>query len=520
MTEERDEGRQMRNRLASGALVIKNAAITIGAQALMVVIGLMAVPILIDRLGTARFGILTLAWVIIGYANVFDLGLGRALTKLTAERLGSGKVDEIPRLFWTAVFLLTLLGIFAGALIVGLSTPLAYDWLEIPEHLRGEARATFILLGCTVPLVLVSAALRGSLEARQRFDLTNAVAVPLSTLSYFGPVVMSFFTDDLTIAVSAVAASRVIATAVNLFLCLRVDPSLKRDRQVDRKLAVPLLRFGGWVTLAAIVTPMMLTFDRFIIGALVSATAVAYYATPYEVSKQMLLISGAFNAVLFPGFAANVKEDPEQTHQLFSRGARAVYVGLFPITLIVSVLAEEILALWINQEFATNGGPVLTLLAASMLVNGLAFVAYALIQSIRPDLIAKIACVELPLYLGTFWLLLSAYGIRGAAIAFALRVVADTAALYWFTNRLKLVPASILLSIVRLVSIGVATIAVGVVLPSTALQVAYVAAVLVAFAPVAWRRILSDQERDRVRERVAAARASLRARRGATSETV
>ena len=46
-------------------------------------------PILVDGLGTARFGVLTLAWAVIGYAQVFDLGIGRALTKLTAERIGS-----------------------------------------------------------------------------------------------------------------------------------------------------------------------------------------------------------------------------------------------------------------------------------------------------------------------------------------------------------------------------------------------------------------------------------------------
>jgi len=32
-----------------------------------------------------------------------------------------------------------------------------------------------------------------------------------------------------------------------------------------------------------VVSPLLVTFDRFLIGALVSVTAVAYYATPFEV---------------------------------------------------------------------------------------------------------------------------------------------------------------------------------------------------------------------------------------------
>ena len=48
-------------------------------------VALVAIPILVDGLGTARFGILTLAWMVVGYFSLFDLGLGRALTKLTAK---------------------------------------------------------------------------------------------------------------------------------------------------------------------------------------------------------------------------------------------------------------------------------------------------------------------------------------------------------------------------------------------------------------------------------------------------
>ena len=58
--------------------------------------GLVAIPLLIEAMGTPRFGILSLAWVIVGYFSFFDLGLGRAMTHLIAQKTGSGQESEIP----------------------------------------------------------------------------------------------------------------------------------------------------------------------------------------------------------------------------------------------------------------------------------------------------------------------------------------------------------------------------------------------------------------------------------------
>lgn len=515
MSEPRDSGKAMRARLSGGMLIVKNTAIQIFAQGLIAIIALVAVPVLVDKLGTARFGILSLTWVVIGYASLLDLGLGRALTKLTAERLGRGEGRETPHLFWTAILLLGGIGVLSGAIIAASSGWLTSDVFTIEADLTSEAHATFILVACTVPFVLCSTALRGSLEAHQRFDLTNAAAVPLSLLSYLGPVVIALFTTNLAVVVSAVCLSRVAGTAVFLYLCLRVDPGLRTKPSFDRRLVGTLLRFGGWVTVAAIVTGVMLSLDRLIIGAAVSASAVAWYATSYEGAKQMLLVSTAFSSVLFPGFAANVHLDRERTELLFSRGARATFVGLFPLALIASVLAHQILELWINAEFAREGGPVLQLLAIGVLINGLAFVAYALIQSTRPDVIAKLVLAELPLYLGLLWLLLETTGITGAAIASCLRAAGDTSALYFLTNRLGLVRAPILFAVARMTVFGIAVIGLGALLPNAALRIAYVVVVIAAFLPIAWRRILADPERERITERLGRLRESLRAKRSA-----
>ena len=41
-------------------------------------VALATIPALVRRLGTDRFGILTIGWAVLGYFSLFDLGLGRA----------------------------------------------------------------------------------------------------------------------------------------------------------------------------------------------------------------------------------------------------------------------------------------------------------------------------------------------------------------------------------------------------------------------------------------------------------
>jgi len=101
------------------------------------VLALITIPQLVEVLGAARFGVLTLVWMVVGY-GVFDMGLGRSLTKLVAERIDTEKQGEIPFLVWAALFMMVALGLI-GALIIALCAPwFVSSILKIPAELTAE----------------------------------------------------------------------------------------------------------------------------------------------------------------------------------------------------------------------------------------------------------------------------------------------------------------------------------------------------------------------------------------------
>lgn len=423
--------------LLSGRLLAKNTLWNLLGQGAPLLAAIFAIPALIERMGTDRFGILTLAWMVIGYFSLFDLGLGRALTKLVADKIGAGQEQEVPGLAWTALGFMLLLSL-VGVLVVCLLAPwLVNRALKIPPELQAETLRAFYWLGCSIPLVISTAGLRGLLEAFQRFGLANAVRIPMGLFTFLGPLLVLPFSRSLSAVVAVLVMGRAVAWVVHLLLCLQVVPGLRRKISFAPAEIKPLLAFGGWMSVTNVVGPLMVYLDRFLIGAVLSVAAVAYYATPYEIITKLWILPGALLGVLFPAFAASLVQDRDRTATLFRQGVNSMFLALFPLTLLTVVFAREGLTLWLGTEFADNSTFVLQWLAIGVFINCLAQISFALIQSAgRPDFTAKLHLVELPFYLLLLWFAMGQYGLKGAAITWVVRILVDMFALNFGVKRI------------------------------------------------------------------------------------
>lgn len=489
--------------LTRGGLLARNTIWNLIGQGAPLLVALFAIPVLIRGLGTARFGVLTLAWMVVGYFSLFDLGLGRALTKLVAEKLGEGKENEVPALVWTALALMALLGVAGIAVAAGLCPWMVHGVLKIPAGLQTETLKTFYLLAVSIPIIISTAGLRGVLEAYQRFDLANAVRVPLGMFTFLGPLAVLPFSNSLFPVVAALVAGRLLAWGVHFLLCLRVVPALRYNMRVERAMVRPLLSFGSWMTVSNIVGPLMVYFDRFLIGAMLSITAVAYYATPYEVVTKLWLIPGALVGVLFPAFSTTLVEDRDHTARLFCRGVNYIFLALFPLALMIVTLAHEGLNLWLGAEFAQHSALVLQWLAVGVFVNSLAQIPFALVQGAgRPDITAKLHLAQLPFYFLALWWLINVYGIKGVAIAWTARVAVDTVALFAVARWLLPATAPAIGRMALTFGVALLSLGLGTLTAVLMMKVLFLAVVMIVFVPAAWLLILTDEERVFVRNRL------------------
>lgn len=467
----------------------------VGAPAVM---ALLALPLLARTLGAERFGVLALAWSSLGYLALLNLGIGRALVQASARR---GDAHDLPELVWTALVILTGLGLVGGATLFAIA-PRAPDLLNLHGALARETTAALRVLAAAVPFTVSAAAFTAVLEARRRFGALNAVSVPLSAFNFLGPILALQVGEGLVPVMGVLLAGRIAGWCASLLLCIREVPAMGAGISVKRRHVRPLLAFGGWVTVSQLVSPLMVFGDRFVIAGVVSAGAVAYYATPQEAMLRLGGVAGAVAGVLFPAFSAG--PGPARSARLMHLGVASVYLGVFPLALVMHVFASEILTAWMGAGYAAEGAAVLRWLALGLLVNGLARVpASLLLGRGRPDVPGQLHLAQLPLYAIALWVLVSYFGVTGAAIAWLLRASVDTAALYWIASRVVPERSALLRRVALLAGGGGALMVALAAIPHPWARAAAVAASLAAFAALGWSRLLGPDGRAAVRAALA-----------------
>jgi O-antigen/teichoic acid export membrane protein len=487
--------------VTSTRLLARNTALNLFGQVAPLLVAVIAVPILIRSLGSDRFGVLTLAWALIGYFGLFDFGIGRALTQAASEAIGRGDSQRMRDASTAAIGATFLLGVAGAAIMASLTPWLAYHLLKMDVALRHEAAVSFYLLAVSLPFVLSTVAFRGLFEAHQHFGLATALRLPFSLFNFVGPLLILPFSHSLVPIVATLVVGRVLTSCAHIIFGVRRYPWLRVIDFRNVRAVVPLFRLGGWMTVSNVISPMMVNLDRFAIGALLSMTAVAYYVTPFELAVKLLFIPAAVLGVFFPAFASMFVQDRERTALMLDRAGRFLLFVMFPVVLVLVTLAHEGLLLWVGGEYARQSTVVLQLLAIGVLINSFGQIPFALLQATgRADLTAKLHMAELPLYALMIFAFARWFGLAGVALAWTLRIALDTCVLSWLT-KVQLGEATTALKR-SLLWLGGMTAVLAIVAQPAATAPRLVAGgfVLIAFLALSWRGLLSAAERSLIRD--------------------
>ena len=413
--------------------VLANAGWNLLGTVLPLVVAVVAVPFLLHRIGAERLGLLSLAWVLIGYFSLFDLGLGRALTKMVALHAEPGAEAKLSALCSTGMALVGMLGL-AGGLLVAAAIPFSDLWIKpLPQEMHDEARHALVLIALGVPLVVGTAALRGILEGFQRFRLLNAIRVPAGVALFLAPCASAWFSPRLDWAIGALLVTRLVVLAAHVLPCASLVHLAAA--KVQREWVAPLLHFGGWLTVSSVLGPVIVYIDRFVIGAMLSAASMAYYSAPFDIVSRLLLIPVALTGALFPALTRAQGADPLAAQRLRKRSLQLTLLVVVPLAALGALIAEPAVRLWLGAEFAAQSAGVMRILLLGFVFNAAAQIPFAAMQGhglTRQT--ALLHLIELPVYVTVLILLVQSHGLEGAAVAWALRALIDWAGLTWLLH--------------------------------------------------------------------------------------
>ncbi|WP_162009702.1 flippase [Methylocystis heyeri] len=444
-------------------------------------VSLLTVPVYIRLVGDARYGVLALVWSLLGYFSVFNFGLGRA----TAQRLaaiGGSSPERAASVFWTAVAMNGALGAMGGLLLWPVSNYFLGQGISMDAGLKAELGPALPWLMLSVPLMTLSVVFGGALQGYEKFLELNIIAVATAVLAQLLPLLVAWkHGPDLTWLLASVILTRLFLCILLFWRC-RIHVLGDSAAAFSRDDAKSLFVFGGWVTVTSLVSPLLVVLDRFVIGSMMSASAVTYYVVPFQLAERATLLPSALTQALFPRFAA---DSIVESRQLATLSTRALAAVTTPAMIFALLVVEPFFRLWIGPEFASNAYVTALILLLAYWINGLAYVPYTQLQAAgRPDLTAKCHLVELLPYLAVLFLGLRLWGIPGAAVAFALRTFGDWALLMWFAGALP--SGAAMLRIPAALLLGALSIAVGLTVGSASWWAASVT-LLTASLAWAWR---------------------------------
>lgn len=397
-------------------------------------VSLLTIPPYLRIIGDARYGILSIVWLFIGYFAVFDFGLSRS-TAYHLACLVDHPDEERSRVFWTAMALNASFGAIGGLILYPIALVCFSHFFKMPADIRQEVLASLPWLILSVPLATIGGALNGTLDARKRFAFNNGInlvgtaigqVVPLGTALVLGP--------SLTNVIPAAVIART-ATMVPLFIgAIRFVPA-GWPRRAEASVIRDLFKYGGWVSISNLISPLLATLDKILIGVILGAVDVTYYAIPDRLTRQGSILPGAIVRALFPAMAAATPEHAQEQ----AKAALDVLSAALTLMITAGVLVMPVFFwLWIGKSFAQIATPIGVLLALGIHVNGLAYVPSSLLQARgRVDLTAKFHLIEIVPHIICLYLGLRYFGLLGAAGAMLLVSILD-AILLCGASRLRL----------------------------------------------------------------------------------
>lgn len=412
----------------------RDTVYNLAGQLVPMAVTLASLPAFLQLIGEARYGVLALVWLLVGYLGLFELGLGQAAAQRLA-RTEDGDLQAPARVFWTALQVNLALGAAGAVVAAGVGFWLFGAQVAMEPGLRAEMLASLGWLAAAVPLVTCTGVLTGALQGKGRFLALNCVMAFANTGVQLVPLVVAWAVGPgLPGLVLAVVAVRLASALLLLGLCRRhVAPGI--GPCWDARIARGLLRFGGWVTVTAVIGPLMMVCDRFLIGAWLGAQSVSRYVIPLQLAEKLTLLSSALNMALFPRVAAL---PPGAARDALGLDAvQGLTMVLTPLTALGLLLFDPFLSWWLSPDIAATSAYVGQVLLLGAWVNSLALVPFTQLQARgRPDLVAKCHLAELLPYLGLLVVALDRWGLAGAAWVYTARVTIDCVLLSWLAGQL------------------------------------------------------------------------------------
>ena len=389
-----------------------------------------SVPLILDAIGLAGFGVWTLSQTVVLYIVTGESIFGPTLQRYVAVAQGEGRRSGVSQIFWTSLLVYPALGLIAlGA--TQLAAPGLVSLFEIPPELRADAETIFRLTGVTTFFAVLASGLANIQQGLERFT-GYAVTTAFSALAFLATIVLAL-EDELGLVGVGIAGAVQQVVAVVLRLVGLRDVVLTRPGIIGRAKAREMLGFSARMQVTVVSSLVNNQTDKVVAGLVAPTSAVGEVGIGAQIADAGRFVSlSALSPMISRMSAVHGSRDEAAFAALFARMNRLWVLGVVGATVIGTASLYPFIESWLGSghgRVALFGGLLVAAYGFSLLSGS----AVSYLRALgRPRLESSTNALIIALNILLTVIFGLAFGVTGVVTATLVAYVVGTA---WFLRR-------------------------------------------------------------------------------------
>lgn len=403
------------------SIVKRNVLANLLGGAWLMVLTVVITPMQVNLLGIEAYGIVAFISTLQVAFTAVEMGLSSTLTRELAADCSASKRDSND-LIRTASTLYWLSAGGMGIVLFLLAGPMVQRWFNAsaldPQLIAQSLQVIALYLALRWPVSLYT----GLLTGLQRMDVLNVVKVGTATLRLAGSIAVLALWQSLSAFLLWTALTALIEVVAFGIACRRAHPTMPWRPGIAWSELKRVWRFSVSMNVLSILALLMIQMDRLLISKMLTLEELGYYNLAYTASSAISHMVAAVSSAVLPSLAAayghGKKDELARRYDLADR----LMMGLVtPVAFAMIFCGEPILSLWINPEAAVEVAEPLSWLAAGFWCSAvIANVYNVAVACAVPGRLLRINVISVIPYALGLYLLIDAFGIMGAAVAWLL----------------------------------------------------------------------------------------------------
>jgi len=376
-------------------------------------IAVMGIGLLARKMAPSDFGFYLIAISITNYFLIVDLGLSSSLIRYFGKAVSIGqKVAAAKYVFRTAI----KSALFATILLWALcKTIVKYSGDGVTES--HELYLSMLIISAGLPALVLTNTGNSLLEASGKLKLLIVNRVTQAIFSTLIPGLISIYYQDLTVISITYTVGRFLSTIILYRKYLyRLLFKLKSNKKIEYK---ELHAFGGWTAVSNIVSPLMTSMDKIIIGSILGSSLAGTYGLATELMNKLMIVPQATCRIILQLGEKKIKKE-NKINDIKK------YLNYFSLIIgaIVFFMANTLVRFWVgeNQQLSI----LIKILIIGFILNSATqfyynkMMAFGMARSL-----AIIHLIELPIFFVALYIFTNKYGLFGSGAAWVGRMFLD-----------------------------------------------------------------------------------------------